>query len=79
MAKVPPRKSAARPLSQPIIALANFDKPESAAVTPMHFRVSEEFHREFKLYAVQNGMSMVDLLQASFRQFRDCRAKDAVK
>lgn len=33
----------------------------------MNFRVPPRFHREFKLYAVQHGMTMVDLLQESFK------------
>ena len=39
----------------------------------MNFRVPETFHREFKLYAVQHGISMVDLLQESFRLLRETR------
>lgn len=53
--------------TEPVIALASLDKPRSVELTPMNFRVPETFHREFKLYAVQHGMSMVDLLQESFR------------
>jgi hypothetical protein len=59
-----PAKGASNP---PVIALANIEVRASAALTPMNFRVPETFHREFKLYAVQHGMSMVDLLQESFR------------
>ena len=39
----------------------------------MNFRVSAQFHREFKLYAVQHGISMVDLLQESFRLLKEQR------
>ena len=39
----------------------------------MNFRVPETFHREFKLYAVQHGMSMVDLLQQSFMALKKTR------
>lgn len=39
----------------------------------MNFKVPESFHREFKLYAVQHGMSMVDLLQESFAVLRKQR------
>lgn len=54
---------------------AGLDKGEAAALTPMNFRVPEAFHREFKLYAVQHGMSMVDLLQQSFRLVKEKRAR----
>jgi hypothetical protein len=39
----------------------------------MNFKVPESFHREFKLYAVQHGMSMVELLQESFAVLRKQR------
>jgi hypothetical protein len=38
------------------------------------FRVPAAFHREFELYAVQNGLTMVDLLQESFRAFQQKRS-----
>lgn len=74
MAKVPPPRKSAKGLPpSPIIALANLDRPEPTVLTPMNFRVPEEFHREFKLFAVQHGKSMVDLLQEAFRLLRDKR------
>jgi len=57
------------------VALPTLDKGGAAALTPMNFRVPEAFHREFKLYAVQHGMSMVDLLQQSFRLLKEKRAR----
>ena len=48
---------------------------QGTELTPMNFRVSAQFHREFKLYAVQHGMSMVALLQESFRLMKERRAK----
>jgi hypothetical protein len=57
-------------ISPPIL-----NKQGTAVLTPMNFRVSAQFHREFKLYAVQNGMSMVDLLQESFRLLKERRTK----
>lgn len=47
-------------------AVLDFVNPDSERFTPLNFRVSKEFHREFKLFAVQNGMSMVELLEKSF-------------
>jgi len=41
----------------------------------MNPRVPKTFHQEFKLYAVQHGMSMVDLLQESFRLMKDRGSK----
>jgi hypothetical protein len=48
--------------------------PEGLTVLrSMNFTVPEQFHREFKLYAVQHGMSMVDLLRESFAVLRKTR------
>ena len=76
MAKVPaPKKSAKGIPPLPVITLANLDRPEPTSLTPMNFKVPEAFHLEFKLYAVQHGMSMVDLLQKSFQLLRDKRGR----
>jgi len=42
------------------------DIPPRAELTPLNFRVPPQFHREFKLYAVEHDMSMVQLLQEAF-------------
>ena len=46
-----------------------------AVLTPLNFRVPDAFHREFKLYAVQHGMTMVHLLKESFRLMKEKRAR----
>jgi len=46
------------------------NRPRRSLATAAFFRVPAVFHREFKLYAVQNGLTMVDLLQESFRAFQ---------
>lgn len=56
--------SAARP-SQ------NLAKPAPEEVRPLNFRVPGSFHQEFKLYAVHHGISMVDLLQRAFAQYKE--------
>jgi hypothetical protein len=33
---------------------------------PLNFKVSPEFHREFKAYAAVHGVSMLDLLKEGF-------------
>jgi len=58
-----------------VISLPILSKQGTAGLTPMNFRVSTQFHREFKLYAVQHRMSMVDLLQESFRLMKERRTK----
>jgi len=74
MAKVPPpKKSAKGAPPPPVKTLSNLDRPEPTALTPMNFKVAEAFHREFKLYAVQHDMSMVELLQEAFRLLKEKR------
>lgn len=52
----------------PVLTLASVDEPHD--LCPLNFRVSPEFHHEFKLYAVQHHMSMVELLRESFHAFK---------
>lgn len=37
----------------------------------MNFKVSEEFRREFKTYAVQHGKTMLELLQEGFELVKE--------
>jgi hypothetical protein len=57
----------------PEFTIAKVFEGSAAPLTLMNFRVSEAFHREFKTYAAQHGMSMVDLLRESFEVFRTHR------
>jgi hypothetical protein len=45
----------------------------STSLTSMNFRVPLEFHRQFKTYAAQHGVSMVQLLQEGFRLVKEQR------
>jgi hypothetical protein len=45
----------------------------SSSLTPLNFKVSAEFHREFKTYAAQRGISMLELLQEGFRITKERR------
>jgi hypothetical protein len=76
MPKSPSRRKAAKTDAPPsVISLPTLQKTAAADLTPMNFRVPESFHREFKLYAVQHGMSMVDLLQEAFRLVQEKRGR----
>jgi hypothetical protein len=48
-------------------------KGEPATLTPLNFKVPEKFHREFKTYAAQHGVSMLELLQEGFRLVKERR------
>lgn len=74
MPKISVRKKPNKGTAQSaLIALQGLNKADSA-LTPMNFRVPETFHREFKLYAVEHGTSMVDLLQKSFDLLKKTRS-----
>ena len=45
-------------------------KDPSGKPVPLNFTVENEFRREFKMYAVQNDMPMVDLLKLSFETYK---------
>lgn len=74
MAKTPTKGKPLNPGSEPsVLTFTNLDEPDAA--TPLNFRVPAQFHREFKIYAVQNGMSMVELLQQSFQLMKAQRKR----
>jgi hypothetical protein len=50
MVKVPPPKGKGEPPAASDI-LGNLDKPESEALVPLNFKVSQAFRREFQLFA----------------------------
>lgn len=76
MTTTPSRRKTEKASSQSsAISIPDLDTQRPAALTPMNFRVPETFHREFKLYAVQHGISMVDLLQKSFRLMKEKQAR----
>jgi len=45
---------------------ANLDKPGPGALAPLNFKVPRDFRREFKTFASQHDMKMVELLQQGF-------------
>ncbi len=48
----------------------NLARPAAGALKPLNFRVSPEFHREFKTFAASQGRSMVDVLREAFDLIR---------
>ena len=74
MAKAPIKGKPIKPGSD--LSVLTFTNHEGAdAFTPLNFRVPAQFHREFKIYAVQHGMSMVELLQQSFQLMKSQRKR----
>ncbi len=60
---------------RPGLDLSTAAKNRERGLVYLNFRVPDSFHREFKLYAVQHGLSMVNLLQASFAAMKEKGSK----
>lgn len=75
MANVPPpaKKSRKGPPPAAEATVGNLEKAEPGSLKPLNFKVPAEFHREFKVYASQQGISMLDLLQEGFKAVRQHR------
>jgi hypothetical protein len=50
-------------------------RTEPKGLTPLNFKVSEKFHREFKAYAARHGVTMLELLQQGFRLVKEHRGE----
>lgn len=72
MAKAPPpaRTTKGAPPST-IQVVNNLTKPEPGKLKPLNFKVSPEFHREFKTYAANHGVSMTALLYDAFNKLQE--------
>jgi hypothetical protein len=75
MANVPPpAKKSRKGLPPPVQStVGNLEKSEPGTLKPLNFKVPAEFHREFKVYASQQGISMLDLLQEGYKAIREQR------
>ena len=67
MRKIPPPQRTGKGLPPaPAQVVHNLDRAEAGTLTALNFKVSPEFHREFKAYAAVHGVSMVDILKEGF-------------
>lgn len=48
---------------------------ENGHLTPLNFKVSRDFHREFKTFAAQHSKTMVGILQEAFALLKDMYGK----
>jgi hypothetical protein len=51
----------------------------NAGLQDMNFKVDPEFHRAFKVASTMNGISMKELLDASFRAWIDRYGAETLK
>lgn len=58
-----------------VATLSNGDAKKTEKAASLNFKVSPEFKREFKGFAVAQGVSMIDLLKEGFALSREKRQK----
>ena len=49
----------------------NLEKAPPLESETLNFKVTSEFKREYKGYAVSRGMTMIELLQQSYRLYKE--------
>jgi hypothetical protein len=52
-------------------AVGNVDKPASPQITSLNFKATVGFRREFKPYAAQRCVAVLQLLQGAFRLVKE--------
>jgi len=63
---LPPQRNSKGLPPAPAQVVHNLDRTEAGTLKPLNFKVSPEFHREFKAYAAVHGVSMLDILKEGF-------------
>ena len=48
----------------------NQAKPAAAELVPLNFKTDAEFARDFRVYAAMHNMKLVELLKASFENYK---------
>ena len=72
MAKRTPRQKARHTIPEDRKPYADAEGPE---LTPLNFKVSRDFHREFKTFAAQHSKTMVGMLQEAFALLKEAYGK----
>ena len=55
----------------PLKAAESTASSDSAALTPLNFKVPHQFHRDFKTFAAQHSKKMVEVLQEAFALLKE--------
>lgn len=76
----PPRRGLMTPPPAPKVEppTENMQKPNSG-IQDMNFKVDPDFHMAFKLAATRKGMSMKELLEASFRAWLELHGDERLR
>ncbi len=62
----PPRGTKGEPVQEPSATLTRSDE-----LVALNFKVSPDFRREFRTYASERDISMVELLKDAYREYRE--------
>lgn len=73
MAKIPNKKNTkgAPPVAEQ--AMNNLGQSELGKTKTLSFKVDSEFHKEFKRFALDYNMSMMELLKESFELMKETK------
>jgi hypothetical protein len=70
--KVPPAPRKQREAPPPLEETRqNLEKTPPLTTETLNFKVMAEFKREYKVYAAGRGMTMIDLLEQSYRLYKE--------
>lgn len=72
MTNTPPRRKASKSVPQPVVDNAG---PDLTKVSPLNFKVSADFRREFKTYAAQHNKKLNQLLYEAFAALKASNAE----
>ena len=70
--KVPPAPKKQREAPPPLEETPqNLEKTPPLAAETLNFKVTADFRREYKVYAASRSMTMIDLLEQSFKIYKE--------
>ena len=70
----PPKKKAQKagaPPAKDAPMIQNLKQPAEKELHNLSFKLSPEFKKEYKLYAAERGMTMLEVLQESFKLYKE--------
>ncbi len=62
----PPKSTKGEPVQEPSATLMRSDE-----LVALNFKVSPDFRREFRTYASERDVSMIELLKDAYREYRE--------
>lgn len=77
MAKVPPPAATSRKGAPPapVQTVANLEKAEPGTIDNLNFKVTPEFKRTFRIYAMSRGITSKQLLERCFVFYQEHHGK----